>query len=144
LNCPKCKSENTQTLTVIYDGGTNVTQSTSKTSAGGFLNPIPSITAKTKSTEVTQTKLAQKATPPEKKKITIQVGVTILGILILLSSFGNKFDIGLFLFSIVLTGGFGYWSYIRMKYNKEEWPQKLETWEKSWYCHKCGGIFIPE
>jgi len=144
MNCPKCNSENTQTLSVIYEGGTNVTQSTSKTRAGGFLDPVPSITAKTKSTSVTQSKLAQKSNPPEKKKITIQVGVTIFGILLVLTSFGSQFNISGFLFALILTGGFGYWSYILIKYNKEEWPLLLEKWEKSWYCHKCGEIFIKE
>ena len=68
LNCPKCKSENTQKLSAIVDSGTSRSQSNSIGSVGGVVGTTPAfgITNSTTST-VTQSNLAKKLAAPRKK-----------------------------------------------------------------------------
>lgn len=29
------------------------------------------------------------------------------------------------------------------QHNQRDWPRLMGTWEKSWYCHQCGELFLP-
>lgn len=143
MNCPKCKSENVQTLQMVHNQGTSISSSESKTHAGGFLDIIPSVKAKTKTSGVSYSKLALKAQAPEKKKIIVSGGIVILAALLFPLQF-ESFSIISLLIHVGIIGICGKITYDRLKFNKEEWPALMNEWENSWMCHKCGSIFQPE
>ena len=142
MNCPNCKSDNTQTLAMIFDAGTTTGTSVSRTHGGGFFNILPTFRAKSKTKSVSQSNLAIKAAPPEKKKIVASILIAIIALLL---AFGqiSPFNF-MFVVFLVIAIVAGYLAYLAMDYNKKTWPGEFEKWQKSWKCHKCGNVWIPQ
>lgn len=139
LTCPKCKSENTQKLSAIVDSGTSHSQSHSVGSAGGTVGGRAAfgVTSSTTNTK-TQSVLAKKlAAPTKKSTIMLLIGFGFLA-LIVWGIFG-KF------LGLLLAGGVGYlgWTLFQKHsaYNANVYPGLYESWNQSFYCHRCECVF---
>ena len=135
MQCPKCQSENTQRLQVIYDAGTHQI-STSSTSfiAGSGTDFGGGGTASTSTTGTSQSNMASKAAPPSKK--LIQIGGWMIAIGVFTQTTNNYKLIGLGL----IVGGV-YLIQQARKYNATEWVALRNRWENSWMCNKCGNMY---
>lgn len=70
LACPSCKSDNTQRLAVIYEGGLSDINTKSKGTAIGFgRGGIGVGVGGSKTTGTSQTAASQRAAPPQKKTL---------------------------------------------------------------------------
>jgi hypothetical protein len=55
------------------------------------------------------------------------------------------------LWGVVITGGFGYWLFTKLKkqsdeaivYNRDVFPEAARNWENGFYCHRCENVFVP-
>src|SRR5471032_2533335 len=106
LNCPKCKSENTQKLSAIVDSGTSHSQSVSVGSYGGTVGGAAQFgTTSSQTNTTTQSALAKKLAAPKKKAtILLLVGCGFLA-LIVWGMFG-KF------LGLLLAAGVGYFAWL--------------------------------
>jgi len=141
LNCPKCKSENTQKLSSIVDSGTTHAQSHSVGSVGGSIGGSPSygMTSSTTNTR-SQSALAKKLSAPARKPtILLLIG---FGFLMMLAwgIMGKLFG----LVGAAALGFFG-WTLFQKNsaFNKNEHPALLEKWNNTFYCHRCEALFQP-
>lgn len=134
--CQKCGSDNTQSLQIVYEGGTQDFNSESRSAGLGSLGGSLGLGgAVTKTTGNTQSKLAQRAAPPAKKKKRWACVGILVGLLFLGKSFGAL------LIAVLVIGASGYWLWNVLKFNREEWPALHQIWAESWICHKCGNIY---
>jgi hypothetical protein len=133
MHCGKCGSENTQRLQVIYDGGTQDISATSHTAGVGSISGALGLGGSvTKTAGTSRSVLAQKAAPPEKRKLTAVVILTFVGLLCLQGKLAVM-ALGLLLMAI---GGYGIYNTIR--FNTQHWPGMYRRWLDSWMCQKCG------
>ena len=135
MKCPKCGSEDCQRLEVVFEGGTqniNTTSRTSGASMGGAL-------AHTKTTGTSQSTLAQKASPPQKQKLGVFIVMIIVGFFML-----SAVSIVWKILGVLLMIGAGYLIFKVVTYNKNEYPKKYQYWLNEWLCHKCGTIYHQE
>jgi hypothetical protein len=141
MKCPKCQSENTQRLQVAYESGTSNIDTHSKTVGGGLGGTsLGGGAAYTNTTGVSQTRMAERASPPEKKGTAIAVGAAIVFSLPAYLFLSN----GSFMWGILflsLIAGAVWLAKEWIKYNSNVWPGLYDSWKKSWVCHKCGNIY---
>jgi len=136
MQCPKCNSDNTQRLEVVYHGGTQDINTTGATVGGAHGGGIFGLGgAVTKTTGQSQSILAQKAAPPSKKPYKWGSIFLLVGTVLLSGPTG-----------ILLTGiGFialgGYMVYSAYQFNSKEWPTLHQCWLDSWLCNKCGTTY---
>jgi hypothetical protein len=134
MDCPQCKSDNTQKLSIIYDAGTqNIKTSSSTFGSGVGRGGVGIGSAHTTTTGTSQSVMAKKLAPPPKKSYALVSGLSILGLILF---FAGQMVLGLIPIGIALL--LGYKAY---QYNKGEWPPKYDTWAKSWHCNKCGNVY---
>ena len=141
MQCPKCGSDNCQRLEVVYEGGTQQINTTSRTSGVGITGgpSLGGAMAHTSTTGTSQSTLARKAAPPQKKKIGLFVVMIVIGFIFMgLNSIIAK------LIGLAVIGYGGYLIYKTSKYNKNEFPVNYNYWLNQWLCHKCGSIFHRE
>lgn len=137
MQCPQCKSDNVQKLSLIYESGTQKINTTSRTAgggvgyAGGLGGGVGS--ASTHTTGQSQSLLAKKAEPPKKKTFGVAALILLAGLI----AWGVGYFI-IFLAALVLAGFIGYKAH---RYNQDEYPPKYQDWLKMWHCHKCGTIY---
>jgi len=126
MECPKCKSDNTQRLEMIYDQGT---QNIQTTTVGGGYGRGPAIgTASTRGKS--QSKQAAKAAPPGKPSWFPIVALTFVGI----------FSVGFYYVGFAIIGLAIYLG-IKTSQAKKIYPGLYQHWLNSWMCHKCGEIY---
>lgn len=136
MQCEKCSSENTQRLQVAFEGGTQDINARSHTASVGSLSGALGLSgAITKTTGTSQSMLAQKASPPQKRSLKGSAIAIIIG-LFCLSGSGGTVAIGL----LLMAAG-GYFGYTAMQFNNNQWPGMYQIWLESWICHKCGHIY---
>lgn len=102
MQCTQCNSDNVQRLAVIYEGGTQKINTRSRTvgsgvgfGSGGLGLGLGS--ASTTTTGQSQSVLAKKAAPPQKKSYILPVALIIAGLL----GFGVELLPGLIVFVAV-------------------------------------------
>lgn len=139
MKCKKCDSDNIQSLSVIYESGTQKINTTSRTSGGGVGFGGGGLGAglgagRTKTSGTQQSHLAEKAAPPKKKSFAASVIIILIGVV------AAYFELPIIILLLAITIG-GFLGYRAWKYNKEEFPPKYQTWLNSWHCNKCGTIF---
>jgi hypothetical protein len=136
MQCSKCGSDHTQRLQVAYDGGTQDISATSHTAGVGSISGSLGLGGSvTKTSGVSRSVLAQKAAPPEKRKLMAVLVVTFIGFLCLQGT------IGVMLFGLALMAFGGYGLYNSIKFNSKHWPGLYQRWLESWMCHKCGHTY---
>ena len=138
MQCPKCSSDNTQRLEVIFESGTQQIRTVSNTVGGGGAyggGPFGG-GAVTSTSGTQQTASAQKASPPTKKSY---VGPILLAIVSVPVVFNPSLEY--FLFAAPAMG-LAYWLWRRASdYNTNVWPGLKKIWSESWMCNKCGNIY---
>lgn len=124
--CPICNSENVQRCYVIYQNG--ISSSNAVSIANNFV-------AATKG--VNMTALAHSVAPPRKKENSW------------LWTFVSAFAMYLFwnddiMFWILacLTGWLLKGNWDIYNYNEKVWPMLYDTWLHSYFCHRCGNVFV--
>jgi hypothetical protein len=136
MKCGKCGSEHTQRLQVAYEGGTQDIAATSHTAGVGSISGALGLSGSvTKTSGVSRSVLAQKAAPPEKRKLFTLIGIMIIGLMCLTGSFK------VVVFGLALAAFGGYSLYNAIQFNSNTWPHLYQRWLESWMCHKCGNVY---
>jgi len=148
MKCPKCESENTQRLEVVFHGGTQNISTTSNSAgvgigSGGRIGFGGGVT---KTSGQSQSVLAASCAPPAKKSLKRSGVIFLVGLLFValpLSqsrlSFSQIYPQLFFGLAFITVGG--YLSFKSYQFNTKEWPSLYQHWSESWLCHKCGGIY---
>jgi hypothetical protein len=136
MQCIKCNSDNTQRLAIVFDAGTQDISATSRTAGvGGISGALGLGGSITNTSGVSRSVLAQKAAPPQKKKLMALFVVTVIGLLGLQGSFF------VVLAGLAMVGIGGYGIYNALRFNSQNWPKLHQQWLESWLCHKCGTTY---
>lgn len=140
MQCPQCKSDNVQKLSIIYESGTHQINTTSHTIGGGIGSTSGGVgTANTHTTGQSQSLLAQKSAPPKKKSLGLAILVLFVGVIFLFMAMGGSNSSSkVFIASIPVSLFLGFRAF---KYNREVYPGEYQNWLKMWHCHKCGAIY---
>jgi len=129
LNCPTCKSDNTQSLAQYVRAG-------SVSSEGVVIGGVQhaglgaGLSSSKSSNEVI------KRNPEPKPNSVIGQVMAVLFLSLIGFIFSNTF--GYIMLIIAVVGGFS--AYID---DKNKFPARLADFEAKWICLRCGGIFRP-
>ena len=134
MQCPQCNSENTQRLRVVYEGGTNAIQTTSRSMGAGVGSGFLSGGGVTTTSGVSQSGLAANATPPAKKRYA----KPFLAAAFLTGAAAHSPDVVL-MWPLAAIPVVVLWK--RFAYNRDQWPRLFTAWDASWMCHKCGHMY---
>lgn len=133
--CTHCGCEDVQKASVIFEGGTSRGTSYSGGSFGGRGGGFATVST-------SQTALAAKLKPPPRMGIMKMLGC-VLGML-----FTGTFAVGLmsgpepwWLFWMFLLAMLGF-VLLRGIKNNQAYPEKIEIYNKTWFCRKCGEISL--
>ncbi len=143
LNCPKCNSENTQSLSTAYETGLSHTNSATRgvgigLGAGGVAVGVGGAST----AGVAQTLTSQRAAPPEKKTyIKPLMGYLVAGVLIMFIGGMIWQPLGLF-GQLFWIGGSGLHAYRAYDFNSNTWPALFEEWKHTFVCHRCSHVFL--
>lgn len=170
LNCPKCKSENTQKITsVVSAGTTHTTGSTSSTSIGTTGTAVGVSTSRGTVNATSTTVLAKKLAEPTKKydgflAILVCLSPFVFFLSVAIGGF-IAFEILWFRYNpyasfqlvpMIFSGLIFIWimKFIyrkwepyrkaRKEYNENEFPEIHKKWSEGFYCHRCEHTFVPE
>lgn len=139
LKCTSCGAEDVQRLSMVYQAGTSVINTTTRGSTtgvgvgrGGL--GFGSASTRQTTTGTQRTQLAERAAPPARRPAVLLV---VLGIV--LSLIGGA--IGGPLLGLPVLAGFGFFAWQGFVHNSSAYPALRERWERSWLCHRCGDIF---
>lgn len=138
MQCTQCNSDNVQKLSVIYEQGTQNIRTTGRTVGSGAGIGRGGLgagfgTATTTTTGKSQSIAAQKAAPPDKKKIIIPIALIAAGLIVL---FAIHAFTGI---ALIAIGAFIFWKFTQ--YNNTTYPPLYAEWQRSWLCNKCGTIY---
>jgi hypothetical protein len=131
LSCPQCKSDNTQKLSLLVEGGTSKI-STTTFGVGGAAGHMAVGGASTKGVSVS--KLAEKQAAPTKVPV-ISGSLAILFVAWLISVFAGPtaMTIGYVLVAAVVVFGW--------RYNWTKYPSEYAEWDKKFICMRCSNVF---
>jgi hypothetical protein len=117
LSCPKCKSENTQKVSLAYANGV----STRGASA-----------------------LSLAMRPPQEQPYMLLVSLAGLCVLIggMMLSQGQASEAGA-LFFLLISPVCGYFAAHRIVYNRKRLPALRNEWQRRYLCLRCSDVFIP-
>lgn len=93
--------------------------------------------AKTSTSGVSRSALAERVAPPAKKKYAALVVAAWL--FLTLSSVASGAVLTLVALSIFMLCVYAIYSAV--KYNRHVWPGQYKHWQETWICHKCGNIY---
>ncbi len=140
IHCPHCDSPHTQRLRAIYDAGT--ADSSGSVSATGYSGSHPtSVSGGYRG--VSQTRLAQKAAPPETRMgvftLPLVAGLIAFPFAALGACVVHPTVLATVVLVAVLAVPFGiantFWNWTR-------YPALRSKWRQTWYCHTCGERFV--
>ena len=163
--CPNCNSDNTRSAKTIFESGTFIGVSTTKTntpgrtvySSFGDSVHIPGTTTTSTSFTSSQSIMAKKVNPPDFPKpkpsfFYLFVGVPILCfvilpiiMLIILQLFNVSMETSMFVsYSLAI---FSFFKKIKeykdeKKYREQIFPKEFAKWEQTWVCQKCGWVYV--
>jgi hypothetical protein len=131
--CPKCHSENTQKLSIIYGAGTSgVDLSTVGAGvASGLGVGVAATTGKT------QSGLAKKYAPPQKIDLFAPtVALLVIGgfLSIFLGAVAFYIAVGIAVFFVFRA----------VKHNTKQYPAEFAKWNKKFLCLRCENVFELE
>lgn len=145
LNCPRCGSDETRQVSLVYAEGTSTTSGSVHTYGGSSDGGSGYRFGNYSGSQ--QTELSRRLAPPEEKKHT-PLSVTVLFVALgvvaffVLSAGGTPagvFYIGLpiaFLAFYAANGEAREW-------NATELPKLRAEWERQFLCRRCGAVFKP-
>ncbi|MCU1585464.1 MAG: hypothetical protein JWM49_2020 [Microbacteriaceae bacterium] len=154
--CPHCGSTDTTTLRMIVANGTS--HGTTRGTSTGWVDgsggqPGHTATFTTTQRTTTLTAAAREASPPRKRRN----GITLILIGIAIGGFGGWVGYALAAdrigFAVVNVGApaiigavLVLWGTVlallsEAPYNRDEYPNALARWSRSWQCQRCGAVF---
>lgn len=136
MKCPKCESENTQRLEVVYHGGTQDINTTSMTVGGAHGVAFGIGGAATKTSGQSQSILAQRAAPPSKKSYKWALLIMLIGFVSMAPGTAVAVITGL----LIMAAG-GYLGKNVFQFNSNQFPTLFQEWLDSWLCNKCGTVY---
>lgn len=139
--CGTCGATDIQKLSMVYETGTSTisTTTTGSTIGGGFGGGgLGGGGAKTRSSTSGQqtTELARRAAPPQKKLAFSWIAIGFFAGILVAALFG-------FPVMILFWGLCGYLAWRGFTHNAQVYPGQKGLWDRSWLCHRCGGVFQP-
>jgi hypothetical protein len=144
LNCPSCKSENTQRLAVIHESG--ISQINSKTGGVGIgigRGGLAVGVGKASTAGTSQTAMSQRVAPPQKKRyfkplfwIFLAFAITSLGVSPIQSNLLSS------IVAFSWLGASGAWIYHAVQFNFKTWPELTKKWENTFMCLRCNHQFV--
>jgi len=144
MKCPGCGAENSQRLEVAYQGGTSIIETTSRSSSsgasfGGTGAGLWSGSSTTETSGTSQTKLAARASPPEKSPYFPWVITFIIAYLVI--GFAGRKHWGWTTLGVIVMVACVAACFFSYRFNRMVWPGRYKNWLESWVCHACGKIF---
>ncbi len=148
--CPKCGSNQTQSVPMAYACGSSSgsTRGGGVVFAGGDIMPVPMMT-KTKS----QTDFAKSLAPPTPAKdntgwtaVLLVVCLTFLvPIAVMINSSVGCWIVGVLAGLLICGAAFVIAMQLRRvrTYNRQVHPVAMAKWQNSWVCLQCGSRFYP-
>lgn len=137
MQCPQCRSDNTQRLKVIYESGTGTISA--KSDVYGASGSSVVMTSGT-----TQSALAGRAAPPRKKgygwPVVSAAMAFIVPFFVLYNNYHTAANLLFYVFWIAAI-----WMAIAaFRFNRSQFPQLYQYWLNNWMCMKCGNIYHQE
>jgi hypothetical protein len=125
MNCPKCGSDNTQKLQVVFEQGTYGDESK------GYVGSAP-VTLQTTGRSL----LAAKYSPPKKAApvLTILLGLIVafcLGVVVKIIAGNSAISTGIMVATFIL---FAWKAFNGFRFNSVQYPILMNAWMKSWVC----------
>lgn len=146
IQCQSCGSENVQRLSIVYDGGLSEINAKESGSGIGFGSGGLGVgfgSSKIKGSN--QSRLSQKAAPPEKKRVIKHFAIWGIGLFlvppVVVSVLGWDSSIAQLLTLLLYLGAAGLHIYSDIQYNRRIYPNLFTRWDESFLCHKCGLMF---
>ena len=140
FSCPRCKSEATQRLLIVYQAGLSSIDTRSTSKGAAFSQHRAAVGAIQTHTEGTsQTEQSKNASPPPRKRFLLPlflIGLACFGIKL----FGQS-AIYHFLVTLLWAGASFTWLGYALKYNMGEWPKLVDQWRKLFICMRCDNVF---
>jgi hypothetical protein len=138
--CPKCKSENIQRLSVIYEGGLSVINMESRGSGVGYAGAGAGVAAGvSRTTGTSQTTASQRAAPPTRKTYVKPIlAILVVGWISSAPFTGFAGDL-VGALTWIAVGGWGFYVF---QYNSKRWPPLKAVWDSSFLCSRCHEVFV--
>jgi hypothetical protein len=140
FNCPHCKSENTQRLSVVFESGVSEINTRTNHMGVGIAGAVGLGGATSRTRGVQVSAIAARAAPPAKMRPILTFFVLSLASVIVGLFFGKASGL------VALAGmiGAGYVAFTQFKYNGGQWKTLFAAWSRRFLCHKCGEQFEPD
>jgi hypothetical protein len=135
MNCPSCKSENTQTIKMMCLSGSSSSAATAIGINSSFDLGVAKINSNVKTT------LVNMYDPGNRPNVAFEVGFLAFGALILIAGLVTSTGIGIF-FGLALVGG-GFLRFTKESQALDTYKSKIDNYERGWICHKCGDTWNP-
>jgi len=140
IGCPKCGSAEARRLSLIYQEGLSIINTSSSTVGSGFGGGGAAFgSASTHTTGRQQTALSKQAAPPAKKHTILwSMAAAVFGI----GALGNLSSPGLgTLIAIGIAAVAVRFALQAKKYNADVHPGLHQRWTQSFMCNRCGEVF---
>jgi hypothetical protein len=140
LACTKCGSAEVRRLSLIYNEGLAIINTTSASSGVAFGGGGAAFgSSSTSTTGTQQTALSKQAAPPRKKHTILwAILAGVLGFLALGGLADLSFSVIVFAALAALAGRM---SLKAKAYNATKFPEEYANWERSFMCNRCGQVF---
>jgi hypothetical protein len=143
LSCPKCSSDQTQRISILYHSGTNtISTSTVGAAIGSGHSAAVGVAA---TSGQAQSLLAQQLAPPQEQQSLGSCWVIILGFIG--GVLGGAWSGQVLLFYILMGGSF-LWAFALAKqahnFNRKEFHRLYVEWGKQFMCLRCGHRFAED
>lgn len=142
-NCPTCKSDNIQRLSVIFTGGiSNINTTNTGVGLGLGRGGIGVGLGSGKTRGVSQTAASSNAAPPTRSRYIKPLLYIFLAYFVL-----SGLTLGLqsrLVEIMLLIGwiGFSIWWIVKARqYNIKTWPPLMTTWNNTYRCNRCNATF---
>jgi protein-S-isoprenylcysteine O-methyltransferase Ste14 len=141
MTCGNCGSDNLTRLSLLWERGTAVTTS------AGFAMTASGQSASVLTRNVSQTHAAVSASPPKKKHIVVWMILwfvyVLFPVLFGLPLRGSREGVTCFVIAILFQ--VLVWTQISRvnKWNRTTYAERLEAWQSSYQCNRCGAVGVP-
>ena len=159
MKCPSCSSEGSSyKLRAVYESGTSIINQSGTSYGAGFandgdFNPDGFGAMRTSSQGMSQTMLAKKCSPPEKRDYMFGYAILIGCILIVFgfcfnktveSELSQKVAIFFYIIGGILATVVAFILYKVDVASIAEYKKKRLKWNNSWICLRCGQVWFYE
>jgi hypothetical protein len=135
MQCTKCHSDDVRKFSIVYEEGTSIGKSEGSSDNAGY----------SLAEHFSQTPLAKRCSPPPEPTVGFILGSVglILSAFVALEAgfFLGSFLWGIGTFFASLFVLYFFWRNILAKRAFSGYEKKMESWNRSWVCLKCGNTF---